>query len=169
LYRQKNPKLRLIKYEFLHLFFKRFWQQKRAKLPPGLSPAFEIVSLTKNTGLPPASPFNFFNLHSTISHAVEPNWRKLRKRIKTIMKTVAIIRDRGQLTIPDIIRESARWTSTSSVVSIVYEKPGEIVITPHQATNESYWDKLFDSIKKSRNIKGKGGISASVFITNDRS
>lgn len=84
------------------------------------------------------------------------------------MKTVGIIRDRGQLTIPESVRKLARWTGTSSVVSISVEKPDEITITPHHAAKEIEWDKLFDGIKKAREIKGKGTISASEFIAKER-
>ncbi len=84
------------------------------------------------------------------------------------MTTVGIIRERGQLTLPESIRKLTRWTGTSSVVSITIEKPDEIIITPHQAAKEAEWEKLFELIKKSRDIKGKPTTSASEFITRDR-
>lgn len=84
------------------------------------------------------------------------------------MRTISIIRDRGQLTIPDSIRKLARWTSTSSVVSISIESPQEIVITPHQTVKEVEFTKLFELIKQSREVKGKGTAGASEFIAKDR-
>lgn len=84
------------------------------------------------------------------------------------MKTVAIIRERGQLTIPDSVRKIARWLHTSAVVSITIENPQEVVITPHQPATEAQWENLLELIKKSRSIKGKGGVSASDFIIRDR-
>lgn len=85
------------------------------------------------------------------------------------MKTVAIIRDRGQLTIPDPVREIAGWVKTSSVVAISIENPQEIIITPHQALREMDLDNLRELIKKSRAIKGKGNISAQAFLVKERS
>ena len=84
------------------------------------------------------------------------------------MKTVAIIRERGQLTIPDSIRKQIRWITTSSVVSISMEKPDELIIMPHKMINEIEWERLFEIIKKSREFKGRGNVSASDFIAKVR-
>ena len=84
------------------------------------------------------------------------------------MKAVGIIRDRGQLTIPESIRKVARWTGTSSVVSFSVESPQEIIITPHQAVKEIEFSKLSEQIKNARSIRGKGNISASEFIAKNR-
>lgn len=86
------------------------------------------------------------------------------------MKTqvTAIIRDRGQLTIPDSIRELRSWATTNSVVTVISEKPDEIVIKPHDfQKKEVDWDKLWKLIERSRAIKGKGG-NLSGFIAKDR-
>lgn len=83
------------------------------------------------------------------------------------MKTVSIVRDRGQLTIPDSIRSIATWTIPSSVVSISIEKPDEIVIRPHQIQKID-WDKLWERIRKVRAFKGKGRGNLSAFIVKDR-
>lgn len=83
------------------------------------------------------------------------------------MKTVSIVRDRGQLTIPDSIRSIATWAAPSSVVSISIEKPDEIVIRPHKKQYD--WDKIWEGIRKSRAIKGKSkAISAAEFLERDR-
>lgn len=84
------------------------------------------------------------------------------------MKTVAIIRERGQLTIPEPIREIAGWVSTSSVVSISIENPQEIVVTPHQVLSQMGLENLQLLIKKSRAIKGKGDLSAHAFLMKER-
>ena len=78
----------------------------------------------------------------------------------------SIIRDRGQLTIPDKIRESLDWVSPNSVVTIISDKSDEIVIKPHQKKID--WDKIWEGIRKSRAIKGKGRGSAAEFIEKDR-
>ncbi len=83
------------------------------------------------------------------------------------MKTVSIIRDRGQLTIPDSIRALREWTSPNSVVTITSERPDEITIRPHK--KEYDWDKMWEGIRKSRALKGKGKTtSAAEFLEKDR-
>ena len=82
------------------------------------------------------------------------------------MKTVSIIRERGQLTIPDSIRQLISWVSPMSAVSITVIKPDEIIIRPHQA--QVNWDKVWKGIKKARSIHGKGKMSALDFIQQDR-
>lgn len=83
------------------------------------------------------------------------------------MKAVSIIRDRGQLTIPNSIRKVVNWVTPMSAVSISVTKPDEIVITPHKKQYD--WDKIWEGIKKSRAIKGRGkAISAAEFLESDR-
>jgi len=79
---------------------------------------------------------------------------------------IGVIRGRGQLTIPDKIRETLEWASPNSVVTIISNKPDEIVIKPHQKKMD--WDKIWEGIRKSRAIKGKGSGSLSKFIAEDR-
>ncbi len=83
------------------------------------------------------------------------------------MRTISIVRDRGQLTIPDSIRSIATWATPSSVVSISIEKPHEIVIRPHQPQKID-WDKLWEQIRKVRAFKGNGKGNLSAFIVKDR-
>lgn len=82
------------------------------------------------------------------------------------MKSIVIIRDRGQLTIPDSIRKSVNWAAPLSAVSISVTKPDEIVIKPHQVRLDK--DKIWELVKKSRAIKGKGLGSTSDFLEKDR-
>lgn len=83
------------------------------------------------------------------------------------MKAVSIIRERGQLTIPDNIRKAINWVTPMSAVSISVVKPDQIIIKPHQARVD--WDKMWDLIGRSRAIKGKGRNSAVEFLQRDRS
>lgn len=82
------------------------------------------------------------------------------------MKVTSIIRQRGQLTIPESIRKIASWTMPSNSVSISLVKPDEIVIKPkaNDASKEEIWHK----IKQAQNIKGKGNESAIDFLQKDR-
>ena len=82
------------------------------------------------------------------------------------MQTISIIRERGQLTIPDSIRRKINWVTPMSAVSISVIKPNEIVIRPHvQKVN---WDKIWENIRKSRAISGKGNADSASFIASDR-
>ncbi len=82
------------------------------------------------------------------------------------MKIVSIVRDRGQLTIPDSIRQVVSWVTPMSAVTISVVKPDEIVITPHQKKVD--WDKIWEGIRKARSIHGKGKMSTLEFIQQDR-
>lgn len=83
------------------------------------------------------------------------------------MKKVIIIRDRGQMTIPDSIRKIVDWASPMSAVSISAITPDKIIIEP--AANKLDNNKIWASIKKARSIKGKGSsISATEFLIKDR-
>ncbi len=88
------------------------------------------------------------------------------KKLKVVTHTISIIRDRGQLTIPDSIRVLRDWASTNSAVVISSERPDEIVIRPHKKDYD--WDKMWELIKRSRAIKGKGYGSAAEFLEKDR-
>ncbi|MBU3979234.1 hypothetical protein KJ980_01635 [Patescibacteria group bacterium] len=82
------------------------------------------------------------------------------------MKNVIIVRDRGQITIPDSIRKAVSWVSPMSAVSITIRKPDEIIIQPHQKYVD--WDKIWKGIHASRAIRGKGKVSAAKFLEKDR-
>lgn len=82
------------------------------------------------------------------------------------MKAVSIIRDRGQLTIPDSIRKVVNWVNPMSAISISVVRPDEIIIRPHHQTID--WDKIWENIRKSRAIEGKGNISTAEFLEKDR-
>ena len=84
---------------------------------------------------------------------------------KVVTHTISIIRNRGQLTIPDSIRALREWATANSVVTITSEQPDEIVIRPHK--KEYDWDKMWQLINKSRSFKGKRG-NLSKFIAEDR-
>lgn len=83
------------------------------------------------------------------------------------MQTVSIIRQRGQLTIPESIRKIVRWVNPMSAVSISVIKPDEIVIRPHSQKVD--WDEIWAGIARSRSLVGEGkSVSAIEFLENDR-
>lgn len=82
------------------------------------------------------------------------------------MKAVSIIRDRGQLTIPDSIRKVVNWATPMSAVSISVMKPDEIIIRPH--THKFDNNKIWENIRKSRAIKARSNLSAVEILDKDR-
>ncbi len=89
------------------------------------------------------------------------------KQSKTITHTISVIRNRGQLTIPDSIRALRGWASPNSAVTISSERPDEIIIRPHKKDYD--WDKIWEGIRKSRAQKGKGQtMSVADFLEIDR-
>jgi bifunctional DNA-binding transcriptional regulator/antitoxin component of YhaV-PrlF toxin-antitoxin module len=83
------------------------------------------------------------------------------------MKTVSIIRDRGQLTIPDSIRKTLKWTQPMSAVSIIVVKPNQIVIEPQQPTYDR--EAILAGLERAQSIKGNGkAVSAAEFLQRDR-
>jgi len=83
------------------------------------------------------------------------------------ISATAIIRDRGQLTIPEKMREALNWSSTNSVVTLCTTDKGELLIKPFVGNKEVDWDALWEKIHKVRSYKGKHG-NLSKFISSDR-
>ena len=85
------------------------------------------------------------------------------------IQATAIIRNRGQLTIPDVIRRAFDWMKTESVVKIIYRSPQEIVITPYiqEKVKKINWKKIWAAIAEARSFKGGRG-NLSKFIAKDR-
>ena len=86
----------------------------------------------------------------------------------TNIQGTAIIRDRGQLTIPENIRKGRSWVSSSSAVTISSSKPNEIVIKPAASVSNYDWERIWRKIELARSFKGKNTISLSKFIAKDR-
>jgi len=84
------------------------------------------------------------------------------------LQTTAIVRDRFQLTIPDLVRAGADWVTPGSVVTVVQVKVDEIVIKPHTSVKKTDWDKLWKNIHLARSHKGVYKDSLSDFIISDR-
>lgn len=86
-----------------------------------------------------------------------------------LSQATSLIRQRGQLTIPESIRREADWTSPGSPVTVVRSKADEITIRPFVPTKSINWEELYKQIKHVRSFKGKGkAISLSEFIAKDR-
>jgi len=79
----------------------------------------------------------------------------------------AIIRDRGQLTIPEKIRQVLKWSSPNSVVSLATTAMNELIIKPFESRKQIDWHAIWMNISLSRSFEGKKG-NLSGFISSDR-
>lgn len=83
------------------------------------------------------------------------------------METTAVVRQRGQLTIPDNLRRIADWLSSGSVVQL-QATSREIKISPYQNAQKIIdWDVVWEKIRLSRTFRGKVE-NLSEFIAADR-
>ncbi len=80
-----------------------------------------------------------------------------------------MIRQRGQLTIPDEIRELHPWLAPNSVVTISPVSAEAVVVKPFndRADQKVDWKKIWDGIRLARSFKGKRG-NLSSFVVKDR-
>ena len=78
-----------------------------------------------------------------------------------------IIRQRGQITIPESLRQSHDWLKTDSVVLLSTEGEEKLVIKPIHAEKKPDWKKIWRLINLSKSFKGKRG-NLSEFIAKDR-
>lgn len=86
------------------------------------------------------------------------------------LQTTATIRQRGQLTIPNEIREQIAWLKPNDVVEIETRDSKEIVVKPYtkvKSSNQERWAKTWQAIEVARSFKGKRG-NLSKFIVEDR-
>ena len=79
----------------------------------------------------------------------------------------AIVRARGQLTIPDKIRQTLKWPTPNSVVSLITTSSNELIIKPYDNQRHINWTQIWENIKITRSYKGKGRDLSS-FIAFDR-
>lgn len=79
----------------------------------------------------------------------------------------ALIRQRGQLTIPASIRDRFSWLQDSMAVLISVSGSDSVVIKPHTAVFATNWSKLRRNIAKTRRFSGRRG-NLSKFIAQDR-
>ncbi|MBI3577463.1 AbrB/MazE/SpoVT family DNA-binding domain-containing protein [Candidatus Gottesmanbacteria bacterium] len=83
------------------------------------------------------------------------------------MTYTAVIRQRGQLTVPDQVREILSWLQTGSVVGIEVNDD-ELRVIPHTKMGKPVdWDAFFSKVHLARSLRGKRGNLSSV-ITEDR-
>lgn len=82
------------------------------------------------------------------------------------MKTV-IVRDRGQFTIPESVRQSLSWVRPMSAITITVVGPEEISLRPHKTSPD--WSEIWKMMDKLHSLGGKKGVtSATDFLERDR-
>lgn len=88
------------------------------------------------------------------------------------MMITATIRQRGQLTIPDQLRQKFSWLKDNTVVTIVASPLGEIIIKPlsiHASSDTHDWNEIWRRIHLTRSFRGKKKTkSLTQFIIEDR-
>lgn len=84
------------------------------------------------------------------------------------IQTTAIIRERGQLTIPDKIRRALTWLQPHSVIKF-FLIGNEVILKQYQssATHTLNWKRIWEKIQLARSFKGKKG-NLTQFIIEDR-
>lgn len=83
------------------------------------------------------------------------------------MTYTAVIRQRGQLTIPDQVRHIASWLQIGAVVGVEVEEE-EVRIKPYAKTTRRVdWNDVWRRIELARSFKGKRG-NLSAMIAEDR-
>lgn len=87
-----------------------------------------------------------------------------------VTQATAIIRQRGQLTIPDEIRKLLSWLKPNAVVTVKITQKDRVIVQPHSdmiASSKDQWLKTWEAIQLARSFKGKRG-NLSKFIAEDR-
>lgn len=89
--------------------------------------------------------------------------------MKKIIEETVVIRARGQLTVPDRLREFYPWLSSNSVVTVSPISDKEIVVRPYSSEDSKKvdWKNVWEGIRLARSFRGKGG-NLSQFIAKDR-
>jgi len=87
------------------------------------------------------------------------------------MQTIAVVRDRYQITIPDEVRQLINWAQPKSIISIKVTDKKELIIKPFEPKQEDKvnWEKVWKAIHEARIISASGkNINLSKFIIKDR-
>lgn len=82
-------------------------------------------------------------------------------------QTNVIIRQRGQFTLPDRIREKISWLTPGSVITIGIEA-NKVILSPYSTRKTVDWDKLWKDLKRVQAFRGRGRGNLSAFIDEDR-
>lgn len=82
------------------------------------------------------------------------------------MKTTSIIRDRGQLTIPDTVRDAVSWLHPLAAIDIFIDNDNQVILTPH-AQRDS-WEASIKKFELAQTFTNKSTTSSTDIINQDR-
>ena len=85
--------------------------------------------------------------------------------MKMKKQAVGILRDRGQLTIPDTMRNSVPWMYPGSAVSMSWSDEKLVIEPPKKVTD---WKKIHELRAKLSKARSESTISTVEFIRRDR-
>lgn len=86
------------------------------------------------------------------------------------LQTTAVIRQRGQLTIPDKIREALTWIRENTVAVIETTTNDAFIVKPYnleKLDTSERWKRAHEAIQLARSFKGRRG-NLSKFVVGDR-
>lgn len=74
------------------------------------------------------------------------------------MQTTLVVRERGQLMIPDKIRKALVWLRPDAVVKL-FLRGDEVILKEYQSSTADSinWKKIWEKIQLARSFKGKKG------------
>ena len=85
------------------------------------------------------------------------------------LQTTGILRQRGQVTIPDQVREFLEWLVPNTVISFTVSKNKTVTLGPYvkDAAQVVDWKNIWERIEIADSFRGKKG-NLSKFIVEDR-
>lgn len=85
------------------------------------------------------------------------------------LQTTGVLRQRGQFTIPDQVREFLEWLVPNAIISITVRKNKTMTLGPYikDVTSAVDWKNIWERIEIADSFQGKQG-NLSQFIIDDR-
>lgn len=84
------------------------------------------------------------------------------------MKSTSIIRERGQLTIPDTIRDSLTWLYPLSAVDITICDENTVMVSPHAYKKQLTWSECIQKIELAQTFPSDSKVTSDAIISADR-
>lgn len=91
----------------------------------------------------------------------------MKTSVKVGLRETTIIRQRGQLTIPDSFRDRLSWLRPKNVIFLESHADNRITLAPYRSDEEVDWAGLKRKLSRVQAFRGRGG-NLSDFIRRDR-
>lgn len=91
----------------------------------------------------------------------------MKSGMETMLRETTVIRQRGQLTIPDSFRDRLSWLRPKNVVSLESHFDNRITLAPYHSDEEVDWKRWRRKLGRVQAFRGRGG-NLSDFISRDR-